>query len=165
MGPAYYLVKEDKLDPRAKKGVFVGFKKGVKGYKIWDPKDKKFVLSRDVTFDEASMLKPKISQQVEIIKTKEVLQQVKNDANPLSLESSASVRIIPKVTQGNDQADDEVDADDEEGQEQVMGDVPDSTAVRRPRRNTRKSGWLTTCLLYTSPSPRDRQKSRMPSSA
>ena len=24
---------------------------------------------------------------------------------------------------------------------------------------------ITTCLLYTSPSPRDRQKSRMPSSA
>ena len=27
------------------------------------------------------------------------------------------------------------------------------------------SGYLGTCLLYTSPSPRDRQKSRMPSSA
>ena len=25
--------------------------------------------------------------------------------------------------------------------------------------------WADTCLLYTSPSPRDRQKSRMPSSA
>ena len=25
--------------------------------------------------------------------------------------------------------------------------------------------WIETCLLYTSPSPRDRQKSRMPSSA
>ena len=25
--------------------------------------------------------------------------------------------------------------------------------------------WFNTCLLYTSPSPRDRQKSRMPSSA
>ena len=25
--------------------------------------------------------------------------------------------------------------------------------------------WNTSCLLYTSPSPRDRQKSRMPSSA
>ena len=25
--------------------------------------------------------------------------------------------------------------------------------------------WLSGCLLYTSPSPRDRQKSRMPSSA
>ena len=92
------------------------------------------------------MLKPKISQQMEIIKTKDVSQQVKNDANPLSLESSASVRIIPRVTQGNYQAD-EVDADDEEGQEQIMGDVPDSTAVRRPRRNTRKSGWLTTDMV------------------
>mgnify|MGYP000846206998 CR=1 FL=1 len=39
---------------------------------MWDPKDKKFVLSRDVTFDEASILKPTISQQVEIEKTKEV---------------------------------------------------------------------------------------------
>ena len=26
-------------------------------------------------------------------------------------------------------------------------------------------GYVNTCLLYTSPSPRDRQKSRMPSSA
>ena len=26
-------------------------------------------------------------------------------------------------------------------------------------------GFYSTCLLYTSPSPRDRQKSRMPSSA
>ena len=50
------------MDPRAKKGVFVGFKKGVKGCKLWDPKDKKFILSRDVTFDEASMVKPTNSQ-------------------------------------------------------------------------------------------------------
>ena len=28
-----------------------------------------------------------------------------------------------------------------------------------------ENSWLTVCLLYTSPSPRDRQKSRMPSSA
>ena len=30
---------------------------------------------------------------------------------------------------------------------------------------TKEGRWLYTCLLYTSPSPRDRQKSRMPSSA
>jgi len=66
--------------------VFVGFKRGIKGYKIWDPKDRKFVLSRDVTFDKASMLKPTISQQVEIEKTKRVLQQVKSDATSPSLE-------------------------------------------------------------------------------
>jgi len=59
---AFYHIKEDKLDPRARKGVFVRFKKGVKGYKIWDPKDRKFILSRDITFNEASMVKPTNSQ-------------------------------------------------------------------------------------------------------
>jgi len=38
--PAYYHVKKDKLDPRARKCVFIGFKKDIKGYKIWDLKDK-----------------------------------------------------------------------------------------------------------------------------
>jgi len=57
---AYYHVKEDKLDPRAKKGVFIGFKRRIKGYKIWDLKDRNSVHSRDVTFDEASMSNPTI---------------------------------------------------------------------------------------------------------
>jgi len=58
----------------------------------------KFILSRDVIFDEASMLKPTISRQVEIVKAKEVSQQVENNVNPSSLESSVSLRIMPKVT-------------------------------------------------------------------
>ena len=44
---------------------------------------------------------------------------------------------------------------------------PDTTAnmpLEDPK-NTTGSVELETCLLYTSPSPRDRQKSRMPSSA
>ena len=41
--PTHYYVKKDKLDSRAEKGVFVGFKREIKGYKIWDPKDRKFV--------------------------------------------------------------------------------------------------------------------------
>ena len=68
--PAYYHVKDDKLDPRAKKGVFVGFKKVIKGFKIWDPTDRKFLLSRDITFDETSMMNPKVSQQVETSRPK-----------------------------------------------------------------------------------------------
>ena len=39
---------------------------------------------------------------------------MENDANPLSPESSVSVRIMPRGTQGNGQVA-EVDADDEEG--------------------------------------------------
>ena len=38
-------------------------------------------------------------------------------------------------------------------------------ATSGPDTNGLEDGTYYTCLLYTSPSPRDRQKSRMPSSA
>ena len=34
----------------------MGYPKGVKGFKLWDPKANKVVVSRDVIFDEKSML-------------------------------------------------------------------------------------------------------------
>ena len=71
---AYYHVKKDKLNSRGRKGVFVGLKKGVKCYKIYDPKNRKFILSRDITFNEASMVKPTDSQQVESQTTDRILQ-------------------------------------------------------------------------------------------
>ena len=100
--PIYYHVKEDKLDPRARKGVSVGFKKGVKGYKIWDSKDRKFILSKDVTFDEASMVKPTNSQQIESQTANRILQQVESDATLPSKERSVSFEVTPSVTQGDD---------------------------------------------------------------
>ena len=39
---------------RTKKFVFLGVKKNMKGYRLWDPKNKKIVSSRHVTFDETS---------------------------------------------------------------------------------------------------------------
>ena len=73
--PAYYHVKDGKLDPRVRKAIFVGFKGRVKGFKLGDLEDKKFVYNRDVMFDEGSMMKASSSQQVEK-KTIEVLQRV-----------------------------------------------------------------------------------------
>ena len=54
---SYYHVKESKLDPRAKKALFMGVTLGVKGYRLWCLSSKKIISSRDVTFDESAMLK------------------------------------------------------------------------------------------------------------
>ncbi|KAL9411829.1 hypothetical protein AB3S75_045433 [Citrus x aurantiifolia] len=59
----YYHVKESKLDPRAKKALFMGITGGVKGYRLWCPVTKKIIFSKDVTFDESAMLKQKDSQE------------------------------------------------------------------------------------------------------
>ena len=53
--PAYMLVSGDersKLDSESKKCIFLGFEKGVKGFKLWDPEARKRMFSRDVVFDE-----------------------------------------------------------------------------------------------------------------
>ncbi|KAH9790140.1 Integrase catalytic domain-containing protein [Citrus sinensis] len=71
---AYYHVKESKLDPRAKKTLFMGITGGVKGYRLWCPVTKKIIFSRDVTFDESAMLKQKDFQEDD--KTSNTLQQV-----------------------------------------------------------------------------------------
>ena len=54
--PTYYHVNEGKLEPRAKKGVFMGYGNRVKGFRIWSPTKGKVILIRDVTFDELSIM-------------------------------------------------------------------------------------------------------------
>ena len=44
--------ERQKLDPKSRKGIFVGYPEGTKGYKLYDPIRKKFVKSRDVLFYE-----------------------------------------------------------------------------------------------------------------
>jgi hypothetical protein len=39
-----------KLDKKAKKCIFIVYKYGLKGYKLWNPETKKVVYSRDVVF-------------------------------------------------------------------------------------------------------------------
>ncbi|GBL74308.1 Retrovirus-related Pol polyprotein from transposon TNT 1-94 [Araneus ventricosus] len=41
-----------KFDPKAQECVLVGYPDGIKGYKLWNLKEKRFLISRDVTFQE-----------------------------------------------------------------------------------------------------------------
>jgi len=100
--PTYFSAKDGKVNPRAKKFVFLGVKRNMKGYRLWDPKNKKIVLSQNVTFDETSVLKSTVSQQVERTETKKVSQRVKVDATPPSPVGSVSVKTSPDVTPGGD---------------------------------------------------------------
>ena len=60
--PTYFSAKDGKVNPRAKKFVFLGVNRNMKVYRLWDPENKKIVLSRHVTFDETSVLKSTVSQ-------------------------------------------------------------------------------------------------------
>ena len=44
--------KRSKLDNKYEKCIFVGYKDGIKGYKLWNPVTRKIVYSRDVVFRE-----------------------------------------------------------------------------------------------------------------
>ena len=55
-----YSVKDDKLNPLAKKFVFLRVKRNLKGYKLWDSENK-IMLSRYVTFDKTLLLKFTVS--------------------------------------------------------------------------------------------------------
>uniref|UniRef100_A0A2N9I2Y6 CCHC-type domain-containing protein n=1 Tax=Fagus sylvatica TaxID=28930 RepID=A0A2N9I2Y6_FAGSY len=114
--PAYvHISGEDrsKLDPKSKKCIFLGFKKGVKGYKLWDPVAQKVVISRDVVFDEKSMTKA----------FKEEKSQAAENSNNIG-RSTVQVELDELESQSNE----EPHSNDQE---------QDSTRSDRPKRNRR----------------------------
>ena len=44
--------KRTKLDNKSEKCIFIGYKDGLKGYKLWNPETRKVVYNRDVVFRE-----------------------------------------------------------------------------------------------------------------
>ncbi|XP_073113605.1 uncharacterized protein [Elaeis guineensis] len=59
--------KRTKLDRNSRRCIFLGYAKGVKGYRLWDPTTHKIVVSRDVVFNEESFQGTKKKQDDEAI--------------------------------------------------------------------------------------------------
>ena len=58
--PTYVHVQSGeqlKLDSKSRKCICLGLESSVKGYRLWDPISKKKIVSKDVVFDEAYMLR------------------------------------------------------------------------------------------------------------
>lgn len=100
------------MEPRSKKGIFIGYPAGVKGYKVWypDPKSPKSVISRDVVFDESVMLHQKkepsnssetsvknSSEQVEFEVENTSSSQNDSQSNPVQLSTSEDAEDSPEV--------------------------------------------------------------------
>jgi hypothetical protein len=62
------------LDKKVEKCIFIGYKDGPKGYKIWNPETKKVVYSRDVVFRE---MKDVVKQ--EVLPSKEEPEKIEFD--------------------------------------------------------------------------------------
>ncbi|TXG70734.1 hypothetical protein EZV62_005669 [Acer yangbiense] len=144
--PAYFHVTESKLDPRAKKAIFVGFSEGVKGFRLWNPESKKIILSRDVTFDESAMLK-QIPRDTEN-ENPNSLQQVEFETPKKSEKASSTV----------DHPDDEFDDQDEISVEvedsapvPEIRQQPESIATSRQKRDIRRPARYTDMVAYALP--------------
>ena len=127
--PAYAHVDNGKLEPRALKCIFLGFKEGVKGFKLWCPEQKKVVISRNVIFDESSMFKGKSTTNAPIVDP--IIEDL--EESHLEVEHVGTSGTPPPIV---DEAQDEVVIEDDppiivEPQERTI-------AHDRPRRTINK---------------------------
>ena len=109
-----------------KKTKFMGFSKGVNGYRLWCQETSKIVNSRDVTFDESGMFLQKIENNDEALKQVEKV--------------VFSPDMVALTEEPIDQVDNNSDILEQEEQSLVNEKVekPESIAKNRPRRVIRK---------------------------
>ncbi|KAH9771320.1 hypothetical protein KPL71_012662 [Citrus sinensis] len=115
--PAYAHTKQGKLEPRALKGVFIGYPEWVKGYKLWRTyfKPPKAIISRDVVFNEAEVCKYS-----EASKTKSNHHMSENHKSQFEVESSTPVakqKTIVKLEYeaGRNMSESEAESKDDQG--------------------------------------------------
>ena len=147
---AYNFVKESKLDPRAKKALFMGVTSGVKGYRLWCLSSKKIISSRDVTFDESVMLKKvttygKVSENT-FQQPKGIPPQVEGTQKQVKFQTTSVKPVEDQQTEHEADVREE-EVSNEEPQQQH--DLP--IAISRPRREIRKPTRFEDMVAYAFP--------------
>jgi len=128
---AYYHLNEGKLEPRAKKGIFIGYGDGVKGFKIWS--DNKIILSRSVVFDESSMLKQK-EKPNDTVTGDVVSEEVEVQITPGEVQAPMSVDNYHPMPAIEEQHPVQFQALPEEADRTIAQDRPRRVGVRPPAR-------------------------------
>ncbi|KAG8479822.1 hypothetical protein CXB51_029312 [Gossypium anomalum] len=136
-------MEESKLDPRAKKALFIGITSRVKGFRLWCLGTKKMICSRDVTFDESATLK-KVAN--EDIQTGDTPQQVECTPKQVEFEQ---VRICPVNKSNSPATMEELEVEEVLTQEPLS--TPEPVAVARPRREIRRPARFTDMVAYALP--------------
>ena len=147
---SYYHIKESKLDPRAKKALFMGVTLGVKGYRLWCLSLKKIISSRDVTFDESAMLK-KVTIDGKV--SENTFQQPKGRL--LQVEGTQK-QVEFQMTSVKQVEDQQTEHEANVGEEEVSNEEPQQQhylpiAIRRPRRDIRKLARFEDMVTYAFP--------------
>uniref|UniRef100_A0A2N9HS85 Integrase catalytic domain-containing protein n=1 Tax=Fagus sylvatica TaxID=28930 RepID=A0A2N9HS85_FAGSY len=125
-----------KLDDKATPCIFVGYGDAEFGYKLWDPKKKKMIRSRDVVFHENENIKDFEKSE----KSKSTVEGI-SDLTPTS--SSSNIAIYIEEVQVENYGDEPagVDGDeaiDIEGVEQGEQPIPSEMEEPQVRRSTRE---------------------------
>ena len=147
---AYYHVKESKLDPRAKKALFMGVTSGVKGYRLWCLSLKKIIYSRDVTFDESAMLK-------KVTTDGKVSENTFQHPEGRLLQVEGTQKLVEfQTTSVKPVEDQKTEHEADVGEEEVSNEEPQQQhdfpiAISRPRREIKKPARFEDMVAYAFP--------------
>ncbi|KAE8693200.1 Cellulose synthase-like protein D2 [Hibiscus syriacus] len=122
---------------------FMGITHGVKGFRLWCLDTKKIICSRDVTFDESSLVKKVTS---EAVQTSSTPHQVEYTPKQVEFQQT----MIPEVDAADSLTPIE-ESEDEEVQTQEPLETPEPLAVTRPRREIRRPARFVDMVAYTLP--------------